>query len=152
MLLRSLPVAAVMALCTIGLARASDADFTLKNRTGYQIDEVYVSPHSSNSWGRDRMGSDALADGESVDIAFPHGGQACHFDIKVKYHDDNSTAEWGTSTFASTMRFRCTGMPSRRKPARSANSTRMMAGNPLPAINPVARASLPDIPGGDTTL
>jgi len=45
-------------------ARANDADFTLKNRTGYQIDEVYVSRHSSNSWGKDVMGSDALADGE----------------------------------------------------------------------------------------
>ena len=77
-----------------GLASASDADFTLKNKTGYQIDEVYVSPHSSKNWGRDRMGSDALADGEEKDINFPHGGSACRFDIKVKYHDDSSTAEW----------------------------------------------------------
>ncbi len=66
----------------------------LKNKTGYQIDEVYVSPHSSKHWGRDVMGSDALADGEGVKIRFPHGGAACRFDIKVKYHDDNSTAEW----------------------------------------------------------
>ena len=29
----------------------------------------------------------------------PHGGSACHFDIKVKYHDDNSTAEWGDVNF-----------------------------------------------------
>jgi hypothetical protein len=76
-------------------AHASDADFTLKNRTGYQIDEVYVSKHSSDSWGKDVMGRDALADGEEVDVRFPHGGNACHFDIKVKYHDDGSTAEWG---------------------------------------------------------
>jgi hypothetical protein len=75
-------------------AFANDADFKLKNKTGYQIDEVYVSKHSSDSWGKDVMGSDALADGESVNITFPHGNGACHFDIKVKYHDDNSTAEW----------------------------------------------------------
>ena len=90
-----LPLAAALLLSSIGLARASDADFTLRNKTGYQIDEVYVSPHSSKNWGRDRMGSDALADDETVDIAFPHGGNACKFDIKVKYHDDDSTAEWG---------------------------------------------------------
>ncbi len=89
-----LPLAATLLLATAGLARASDADFTLKNKTGYQIDEVYVSTHASKNWGRDRMGSDALADGETVDIAFPHGGSACKFDIKVKYHDDD-TAEWG---------------------------------------------------------
>ncbi len=94
MRLNSLPLAAALLLSTVGLACASDADFTLKNRTGYQIDEVYVSPHASRNWGRDRMGSDALADGETVDIAFPHGGSACKFDIKVKYHD-NDTAEWG---------------------------------------------------------
>ena len=40
------------------------------------------------------MGSDALSDGETVTITFPHGNGACQFDIKVKYHDDNSTAEW----------------------------------------------------------
>lgn len=89
-----LPLAATLLLATAGLARASDADFKLKNKTGYQIDEVYVSSHASKNWGRDRMGSDALADGESVDIAFPHGGSACKFDIMVKYHDDD-TAEWG---------------------------------------------------------
>ena len=88
-------LATTLVLGMTGLAFASDADFTLKNKTGYQIDEVYVSSHSRANWGRDRMGDDALADGESIDINFPHGGSACHFDIKVKYHDDDSTAEWG---------------------------------------------------------
>ena len=94
-MLRTTMLAVFALLATTGLASASDADFTLKNKTGYQIDEVYVSPHASKNWGRDRMGTDALADGETVDIAFPHGGSACKFDIKVKYHDDDSTAEWG---------------------------------------------------------
>jgi hypothetical protein len=80
-------------LATIGIARASDADFVLNNKTGYQIDEVYVSKHSSDEWGRDRMGDDTLSDGESLKVVFPHGGSACKFDIKVKYHD-NDTAEW----------------------------------------------------------
>ena len=95
MFLKVITVAAAAMLATSGLAYANDADFTLKNKTGYQIDEVYVSQHSRDDWGRDRMGDDALADGESVDVKFPHGGSACRFDIKVKYHDDNSTAEWG---------------------------------------------------------
>ena len=74
-------------------AAASDADFKLRNKTGYQIDEVYVSGHSSHNWGRDVMGSDALADGEVVNITFPHNASACHYDIKVKYNDGD-TAEW----------------------------------------------------------
>jgi len=73
---------------------ASDADFRLNNKTGYQIDEVYVGPHSSSNWGNDILGSGALADGQGVNIVFPHGGSACHFDIKVKYNVDGTTAEW----------------------------------------------------------
>lgn len=79
----------------IGGAHAADVDFKLRNSTGYQIDEVYVSPHASRHWGDDIMGRDALEDGAIVKITFPHGGSACHFDIRVKYHDDDSTAEWG---------------------------------------------------------
>lgn len=90
----TLALAAALLLSSAGLAAAaSDADFTLRNRTGYQIDEVYVSARSSKDWGRDIMGRDALPDGESVKISFPHGGNACRFDIKVKYEDDD-TAEW----------------------------------------------------------
>ncbi len=76
-------------------AFANEADFTLKNRTGYQIDEVYISPHDSRNWGHDRMGRQALADRHSIDIRFPRGAQTCRFDIKVKYHDDGSTETWG---------------------------------------------------------
>lgn len=89
---RTALAAACLVLVSLS-AMASDADFRLKNKTGYQIDEVYVSRHSSSSWGKDIMGSDALDDGESVKITFPHGGSACKFDIKVRYHDGD-TAEW----------------------------------------------------------
>ena len=90
-------VAALFAFSAVvwsGPSLASDADFRLKNATGYQIDEVYVSKHSSKAWGKDIMGRDALNDGESVKIVFPHNSDACDYDIKVKYHDDGSTAEW----------------------------------------------------------
>ena len=39
-----------------GAALAGDADFTLVNRTGYDISEVYISPANKNNWGRDRLG------------------------------------------------------------------------------------------------
>jgi hypothetical protein len=91
--LKMLLGAACLTALTTGVF-ANDADFRLNNKTGYQIDEVYVAPHSSKNWGKDIMGSDALEDGAAVNITFPHGGSACHFDIKVKYNVDDSTAEW----------------------------------------------------------
>jgi hypothetical protein len=85
-----------------GNSFANDADFTLKNKTGYQIDEVYVSAASSKSWGRDIMGTGSLAEDSSVKITFPHGNGACMFDIKVKYNIDNTTAEWSNVNLCET--------------------------------------------------
>jgi len=85
--------AAVLLLAGTTVAYASDADFTLVNKTGYQVDSVYVGPSKSDDWGKDILGRGALADGESVDIAFAHGGSECIFDIKVVYHDEDKK-EW----------------------------------------------------------
>jgi hypothetical protein len=92
----------VASFAASGTSFANDADFVLKNKTGYQIDEVYVSKHSSGSWGSDVMGKGALGEDEKVTIVFPHGNGACHFDIKVKYHDDNSTAAWSDINLCET--------------------------------------------------
>jgi hypothetical protein len=84
-------LAAVAALgllgMTSGMALAGEQDFTLVNRTGYQIDDVYVGPHSSSSWGKDIMGKGALGDGETVKITFAKS-KICNWDLKVKYHDE----------------------------------------------------------------
>ena len=90
---RTLLVGATVFVGLSGAASASDADFKLVNRTGYQIDNVYVGAHSSDSWGKDIMGKGSLGDDETVNITFPHGGSACMFDIKVKYNDGDE-AEW----------------------------------------------------------
>lgn len=74
-------------------AFAGDQDFTLVNKTGYDIAEVYVSPSAANRWGDDVMGKDTLDDGESVDISFSHDAEACHWDLKVVY-TDKDTAQW----------------------------------------------------------
>ena len=108
------------ATCLMALktgAFASDADLRLNNITGYQIDEVYVAPHSRR--GKDIMGSDALADGEGVNITFAHGGSACHFDIKVKYNVNDRRPSGATSISASITRFPCSGTPRTRFPGLS---------------------------------
>ncbi len=66
-------------------------DFTLVNRTGYQIDEVYVGPVSQSHWREDVMGKDAIAHGETADIAFNGGSNACKWDIRVVYNDGDAS-------------------------------------------------------------
>ena len=90
----TLAAAVVAGLAAVsGTAHASNADFQLVNKTGYQIDSVYVSPASAGDWGSDIMGKAAVPDGTTVDITFPHGGSACKFDIRVEYSDGDK-AEW----------------------------------------------------------
>jgi hypothetical protein len=92
--MKSFLLAAAAAIAVAAPAFAGDQDFRLVNRTGYDIAEVYVSPSATNRWGKDVMGHDTLDDGESVNISFAHDAQACHWDMKVVY-TDNDTAEWG---------------------------------------------------------
>lgn len=81
------------AVLTMSVAHAAQQDFALKNRTGYQIDEVYVSLSSSKNWGKDIMGSDALEDGNTVNVSFNAPDKACHWDMRVKYNDGDE-ATW----------------------------------------------------------
>ena len=92
---RAVPLALALLLCSAvsplsaGPALAANgADFTLKNQTGRQIDEVYVSAHSSKRWGKDVMDEDTLDAGQSVKITFPSKNSTCMFDIMVKYRDN----------------------------------------------------------------
>lgn len=75
------------ALAFAGVAQAGTQDFTLTNATGYQIDRIYVSPTAEASWQEDVMGSDALADGEGVEISFDAPDGQCMWDLKAVYND-----------------------------------------------------------------
>jgi len=88
------PLAAVAMLALAGAsANAANQDFTLYNATGYTIDKVYVSAVGKSTWGKDVLGEDQLEDGNKVDIVFKSGTNACSYDLKVVYSDDD-TATW----------------------------------------------------------
>ncbi|MEI9886253.1 MAG: hypothetical protein WDN08_07065 [Rhizomicrobium sp.] len=88
-------LAAGLALFAPTLASAAPQDFELTNDTGYDISAVWIGPTSSQDWGDDIMGEDELANGATQPIVFPHGrGATCHWDLKVQYSDDDTTAQW----------------------------------------------------------
>ncbi|MGG5810460.1 hypothetical protein [Falsiroseomonas sp. CW058] len=81
-----------LALGTAGSVQAQgQQDFTLVNRTGYQINEIYVGPSSSPNWGRDLLGANVLPNGRTFDIRFPGGSRECLWDIKVVYDDGDQS-------------------------------------------------------------
>ena len=94
---RMAALVAVCALSTMMLMPASRAqgkqDFTLVNQTGVSINELYVSPHTTNDWEEDILGQDTLANGDSVDITFSRTERAAKWDLKVVDKEGNSI-EW----------------------------------------------------------
>jgi hypothetical protein len=69
-------------------------DFDLVNQTGYQIKAVYVSPGKSDDWEEDVLGEDLLDQGDTWQIRFHRSEKTCHWDLKVVYADDGSSAVW----------------------------------------------------------
>jgi hypothetical protein len=65
-------------------------NFALINRTGHQINELYVSPPASASWGRDILGEDVIPTGTRRNITLPQGIRLCIFDVRVVYADGTS--------------------------------------------------------------
>ena len=80
---RSFLAALVVLFATVATSLAGKQDFTLINKTGFDIHEVYVSPHSSDDWESDVMGKGVLADGQSVAIKFERGDKTKEWDLKV---------------------------------------------------------------------
>jgi hypothetical protein len=71
-------------LSLTGLATAGDQDFTLVNKTGVAIGELFVSPASADDWGTDVLGVDILEDGDEVAIHFSRNEDAAFWDLMVK--------------------------------------------------------------------
>ena len=75
---------------------AGYADFTLTNRTGYDIDSVYVVPSKQRDWGIVRLGKSILADGRSRFLAFNKSGNACIYDLSVGWvgYSEDEDSVW----------------------------------------------------------
>lgn len=80
---------ALVAICALSLLLLPTAfaqgkqDFTLHNATGVEINELYVSPHSTDDWEEDILGQDTLKSGDSLHITFTPREKAKLWDLKV---------------------------------------------------------------------
>ena len=75
--------AAATAVLLATPAYADQRDFRLVNRTGYVVDQVYVSPTKTDDWEEDVLGRDQLADDDYVDISFSGKTNTCMYDLKL---------------------------------------------------------------------
>jgi hypothetical protein len=92
--MKKLLLAAAFLSSAIGApASAATQDFTILNNTGYPIEQVYVSASAKDNWEEDVLGQDILSDGDRTKIRFNRDEDACLWDLKVVYSDQES-AEW----------------------------------------------------------
>ncbi len=68
------------ALAAAPSAAAGTQDFTLVNRTGVDVFELYISESRSDDWEEDVLGENVLLDGERLDVSFS-GRRACLWDM-----------------------------------------------------------------------
>lgn len=77
-------------------ASNADLDFTLVNKTGYDIKEVLVGPSATKDWTPDMevLKGRTFKDGASMDIKFHPKATAENWDIKVEWADGSPSEEW----------------------------------------------------------
>ncbi len=80
-------VCALLAVALPMTLRAADQDFTLINKTGFDIHSVFVSPHGTEDWEEDVLGRAVLINGDHVDIKFSRDDKAKRWDLKVTDKD-----------------------------------------------------------------
>jgi len=85
---------AISALPPTAWGQDAKQDFSLVNKTGYELGKVFVAPSHSDDWADDVLGQDTLGNNEVVDIKFHRANKTCQWDLKVVYTVDGSNAVW----------------------------------------------------------
>ncbi len=83
--LGTLVVAALLAL-PLRAAPLAERDVTVFNRSPHSINELYISPATTDQWGEDRLGDRTLEAGNSLRVRLGRTRE-CVFDAKVVYED-----------------------------------------------------------------
>ena len=94
-------------LClTAAPALAEDLVFDLINSSSANLQELYVSPANSDTWGEDILGIDVLAVGEQGAVTIADGESVCAYDLQLVM-DSGATLE-GTADLCETRQFTIT--------------------------------------------
>ena len=84
---------AVVLAISASLVAQGKQDFTLVNKTGLTISELYVSPSNDDEWGEDVLGRDVLENNDKANITFGRKEKMCLWDLKI-VGDDKDDVIW----------------------------------------------------------
>ncbi len=81
-----------LAAATEASAQAAQ-DFLLVNKTGVEINALYITPHNADEWGDDILGVGTLPDNHESDISFSRTEKAKLWDLRIE-DADGEFIEW----------------------------------------------------------
>ncbi len=73
---------------------ADRRDFTVRNDSVTDLQELYVSPSSENEWGTDILGRDILPSGQATLVQFDDDSTACRYDIRAIFSDGQPVEDY----------------------------------------------------------
>jgi hypothetical protein len=89
---KTLALAALSTAIVGGAALAAVQDFTVTNKTGWDIEALYVESSGERDWGNDVLGDVVLPDGSTREISFSgYAEDDCKFDILLQ---DRAGTQW----------------------------------------------------------
>lgn len=68
-------------------------DFLLVNKTGVEINALYITPHNADDWGEDILGVGTLPNNNESDISFSRAEKAKLWDLRIE-DADGEFIEW----------------------------------------------------------
>jgi hypothetical protein len=87
--MRTLALITTAIIATSSPALAEDLVFTLVNDSSLNLVEMYVSPHSADTWGENILYSELNA-GEQGDITIADGETTCDYDMRFVMDNGNT--------------------------------------------------------------
>lgn len=83
-------------LSPVTITQNADLDFTIVNKTGYDIKGLYVGPSGTGDWTKDDevLHGKVFKNGASIDIEFHPRATAEKWDIMVAWTGDYENEEW----------------------------------------------------------
>jgi len=73
-----------------GFVLAGEYNFTLINKTGFEIFDLFFSPAARGDWGEEVLTMDTLPNGEKMEIRIARKENAEMWDIQVKDEQEHS--------------------------------------------------------------
>ena len=81
--MKTLTLSVLVFLQLAGFAAAADYNFTLVNKTGFEIIDLYVSPAAKSDWGEEILTVDTIPDKEKLNVQFSRKEKADIWDVLV---------------------------------------------------------------------